>query len=196
MLYADMRPGKRNGFNKIQKALDSEASKYPKPALPPAMDDSSSWQRKRAYQKFLGDLSDGGWFFGTVDISATRSVDVEGFTIHDSDVHVDFVSDFGFSDRSISQSDFDDWSNSVAEDGSARFGLLISERPLSRNLATKLDVSDGVGVRVGVDLGQVDLLVVADLSTSRGEAERRDVLSRAYAFVAHAVAAEQSDAES
>jgi TIR domain len=196
MLYADMRPGKKNGFSKIQKALASEAEKYPKPAGPPSMNSLLGWLRKQAYEEFLGDLSDGGWFFGTADVSATRSVDVKGFTLHGTDVHVDVVLDYGYSYSSISRSDFDDWSNSVGEYGFARFGLLVSERPLNPDLASDLEVNDCVGVQRGVNAGPVDLLVVADLSTSQDESESRDVLSRAHALIAHAVAAEQSDAKS
>ena len=195
MLYADMRPGTRNGYKQIQKALLNEADKYPTPAAPPSMDSGSAWMRKQAYENFLGDLADGGWFFGTADISATRSVDLHGFTLHGSDVQVDIVMYYGHSPNGISRSDFADWASSIGHYDLARFGLLISECSLNPDLASDLEVNNCIGVHREVSGGPVDLLVVADLSSCQDESESRDVLSRAHALITHAVAAWQADTD-
>ncbi|GAB7006509.1 hypothetical protein JCM18899A_39820 [Nocardioides sp. AN3] len=187
-LYADMRPGRRGGFNSVIRTLTSEAAKYPIPSSPTRMDSEQSWVRHQAYRDFLGELADGGWFSASMDVSATRSIDFEGMSISGQDVPVNFVSAYGFSEGQLTPRDWNDWSSRVLEDLNETCGLLVTERPANDQLSESLGIRDRIGLEQTKNFfKRSGLLVMADLSEQMNDGQAKDVLRRAHSALAEGI---------
>lgn len=186
-LYADMRPGRRGGFAKVLRALESEAARYPEPASPPTMDSDDAWVRSQAYEDFLGALADGGWFTASMEISAIRDINFQGIRIGDRDVIVDVVSIYSMRDE-LDERDYVDWEERVRNEISETCGMLISEKPLSEKLAERLNVEERIGVEATSAVFQPSgALVLVDLSEEVTDEHARDILRRACRRVKDAV---------
>ena len=88
---------------------------------------------------------------GTVDISATRSEDWEWVSIkmpegRTVDIAYKAVVQYGERSEMLGKFDWDDWTEAVARIGD-EYSLLVSERPISRELTEKLEKkSEGIWV--------------------------------------------------
>jgi hypothetical protein len=178
-LWADCRPGRRVGMKSILHVLDLEADKYPEPTSPATMDSPDAWVRTRAYEDFLGSLS-GGWWSGSMELSATRDIDLEGVNIGGRDVIVDVVTVYSQREE-LSEHDYEDWTTRVLEELNETCGLLITEKPPTDKLRERLNIEDRIGAQPSSGLFQPSgLLLVADLSEDLSDDHARDILRRAH----------------
>lgn len=139
LIYADCRRGRRGGTERIIAALDAEALRVW--AMEATLDSSDSLSRSRGIDRLVEQVFGfRGW--ASMQASATRSIEWEvvalDFEGREVDVVVDDILDHLRSGEELTRGDWDDWKQRVLEDINDRYGLLISERPPSRELRDSL----------------------------------------------------------
>ena len=141
ILYADCRSGKRGGFAKILTALAEESRRAR--LVVATMESSDTIVRLHGLNRAL-DTVFGGRGSGSAEISATRDLDFDFVNVttplgREVDVIYDEITDYGFNRTEVATNDWQDWTSFVTNDVGERFGLLISERPPSRELLQRLN---------------------------------------------------------